>query len=121
MAKKKKRSSEKETKAAAVDSADFPAAYIRLRTLLDGVEMGALRYTMTGDSADERSKRAKRLAEKLEPLAKRIRKWLEESQSASRALGSVAASDTGEPCPDGFYLCDGCCVPYPCPPGGTES
>lgn len=121
MAKKKKGSSDKKAKAAVVDSTEFPTAYIHLRTLLDGVEMGALRYTLTGDSSDERIKRAKRVAEKLEPLAKRIRKWLEQGQSASRALNAVAASDVGEPCPDGFFLCDGCCVPYPCPPGGIDS
>ncbi len=75
---------------------DFPKAYIRLRTVLDALEIKALRYVLKGENATARIE----LAKKIEPL---LRHCIEQIQGI----------ETG--CDDGLNLCDGVCVPYDCP------
>lgn len=83
-------------------SDDFPNTYIRLRTVLDGLEITSMRYCLKDKDETERIKRAEELIKDLMP-------FIEKYQSKMRM------SDGGGECPRGFFYCDGCCVPYPCP------
>ncbi len=79
------------------DTDGFPEAYIRLRTLLDALEIKALRYVLKGENAAARIE----LAKKIEPLLRHCIEHIE-----------------GQPiigCDDGFKMCAGVCVPYECP------
>jgi hypothetical protein len=83
---------------------EFQAAYIRLRTVLDGLEMNALRYCLETENVGTRTRRAKAIVAKVMPL---LRKWQTE------------AVTPGEACDEGYVLCNGVCVPYQCVnPGG---
>jgi len=79
-----------------------PKAYADLRTMLDSLEMGVLRYYLNGQGLSQPQK-FKYLQEKLMPLIDEL--W-HQSQAKSSALAD---------CPDGYYDCAGCCVPYKCP------
>jgi hypothetical protein len=82
---------------AAKDSSNLPkAAYIRLRTILDALEISALRYCMIGTNAAEAIKRAKELEALLMPIVTRMQNNVQRG------------------CPDGYFDCGGCCVCYPC-------
>jgi len=74
-----------------------PKEYVNLRTLLDSLEMAALRYFLnrTGSQAEK----FKYLNSKLRPIADEL--WKQAGQS--------------DDCPPGFFRCDGMCVPYECP------
>ena len=98
-------------------SRKFTSEYIRLRTILDAIEMGSLRFALTGATPEERLKRAEKLIEKLHPVAEKISRWNEQGPSAAL----LASRETDDPCPDGYYYCYGVCLPYPCPPeSGNE-
>jgi hypothetical protein len=71
--------------------------YTLLRTILDSLETGALRYYMSATSEAERDANFKYLRDKLTPIIDHL--W--QKQKA-------------DPCPDGYYNCDGYCVSYPC-------
>jgi hypothetical protein len=71
--------------------------YARLRTMLDSLETGALRYYMLAATEHERNVRFKYLKTELTPIIEII--WEQEK---------------AEVCPDGYYSCDGYCVSYPC-------
>lgn len=79
---------------------NFPKAYIRLRTLLDGLEMTSLRYCLKDKDTAERIARAEELERVLMPI-------ITEYQNKMRTNANVD-------CPDGYFDCGGCCVPYPC-------
>lgn len=73
--------------------------YIRLRTMLDSLEIGALRYFLAADDSHEGERRLKELEKDLMPLINKLWK------------GTTATID----CPDGYTNCGNCCVPYNCP------
>lgn len=79
---------------------DFPTAYIRLRTIIDSLEMTALRYFLKDTDAAKRIKRAKEIEDQLMPVIRKL-------ENKSLVIPGV--------CPDGYETCNGCCVPYPCP------
>ena len=82
---------------------DFPAAYIRLRTVLDGLEISALRYCLKNTDTKDRIYRADEIVTMLMPMVRKLQFEL------------AAGNSDPETCEDGFYKCNGCCVPYPCP------
>ena len=71
--------------------------YALLRTILDSLETGALRFYMEAGSEPERTENFNYLKTKLTPIIERI--W---------------QKPVADPCPDGYYNCDGYCVSYPC-------
>jgi hypothetical protein len=79
---------------------DFPTAYIRLRTLLDSLEMTTIRYCLKDTDVGKRIKRAKEIEAHLMPVI--------------RILENKMLVLPGD-CPDGYESCHNCCVPYPCP------
>jgi hypothetical protein len=74
-----------------------PKDYTDLRTLLDSLEIGALRYFL-GQKGSQ-SDKLRYLQDKLKPIADEL--WGQGAPSID--------------CPPGYYSCDGMCVPYPCP------
>ena len=80
----------------AKSSGNLPRTYIRLRTILDALEISALRYCMIDTNAAEAIRRAKELETLLMPIVTRFQ--------------SKMQSD----CPDGYFNCGGCCVCHPC-------
>ena len=77
-------------------------AYTRLRTVLDSLEIGAIRYFASAPTFEEKQKRMEEIDGALKPIID----WLWEHTE-----GAVAAID----CPEGYVDCHGVCVPYPCP------
>jgi hypothetical protein len=86
---------------------DFPEVYVRFRTVLDGLEMTALRYCLQDKDAAKRIHRAKEIETMLMPIVKDL-------ENRMRKL-----INSPEICPDGYYDCGGCCVPYQCPGGSA--
>jgi hypothetical protein len=76
---------------------DYRNSYVRLRTLLDAMEIGALRYYMDGETATEKNRRAEELESLIMPVINQYKQGL------------------AEECPRGLNNCGGCCVPYRCP------
>lgn len=73
---------------------DFPAAYMRLRTLLDALEVNTLRYCMDGNDRDL---------------------WISRIESVEAELLNMIGRVNGKaPCGPGYFNCGGVCVPYPC-------
>lgn len=71
--------------------------YAMLRTILDSLETGALRYYMDAGTQAERDKRFNYLKTNLTPIIEHI--WAKPKETD---------------CPDGYHDCDGYCVSYPC-------
>jgi hypothetical protein len=84
-----------------------PDAYVRLRTMLDSLEFGAIRYYLMGSGASGKEHRYIELDKRLMPLVK----WLWE--------GGAKPDRPDVECPAGYIDCYGCCVPYPCPDPGS--
>ena len=82
-----------------------PKDYTNLRTMLDSLEVGALRYFLSGEGLSQPQK-LQRLNGMLKPLIDEL--WHPHQGTKRPAL------DEGE-CPPGYFDCDGCCVPYKCP------
>ncbi|HEY3105136.1 MAG TPA: hypothetical protein VGJ69_16260 [Pyrinomonadaceae bacterium] len=80
-----------------MDPATNLQQYALLRTILDSLETGALRFYMGAGSQAERDANFKYLKDKLTPIIDHI--W---------------AKPTEIDCPDGYHDCDGYCVSYPC-------
>lgn len=80
-----------------------PKDYTNLRTLLDSLEVGALRYYLSGTGLSQPQK-LKYLKDKLVPIIDEL--W-HQPQGIKKVIG-------GE-CPPGYFDCDGVCVPYKCP------
>ena len=74
------------------------AQYARLRTILDSLDIGALRYYLDARSAAEREQRYEKLQSALLPIIREI--W-------NRGEGLAD-------CPEGYIDCGGVCVPYQC-------
>jgi len=73
--------------------------YARLRTILDSMEIGALRYYLYAESVAERTQRFEKLNSALVPIIREV--W--------RLTEGIAPE-----CPDGYIDCGGVCVPYQC-------
>ena len=73
--------------------------YVRLRTILDSLQDGSIRYYLEFQDSAEGNKRFGELESRLMPIIK----WLWEGAGA---IG----------CPPGYSNCNGVCVPYACPP-----
>ena len=71
--------------------------YAQLRTLLDSLQIGALRYYLEANDTVEQDERFVYLNKHLRPIIDKM--W---------------AKPQLIDCPQGYYECDGCCVPYPC-------
>ena len=76
-----------------------PKQYTDLRTMLDSLEVGALRFFLNGTGMPQ--------GQKYTYLEGMLRPTIE-------ALWTLQQGDDTE-CPPGYYDCDGCCVPYKCP------
>ncbi len=101
MTTSKKTTAKKATtkKATAKKETDFPKAYVRLRTILDGLEIGALRYCLKDNSTKKRIDRALEIEALLAPIIAKLK------DKTMLPAG----------CGDGYYDCGGVCVPYQCP------
>jgi hypothetical protein len=75
-----------------------PNQYVRLRTILDSLEDGSIRYYLAVQNSPEGNKRFEELETRLMPIIE----WL---------WGGAEALN----CPPGYSNCDGVCVPYACP------
>jgi hypothetical protein len=111
MAKKKSAASKK--KKAAGGSREGLPEYVSLRTVLDAVEMASLRFFLSGGTDGERSDRARKLEKDLRVVLRQFEK--RSAPAAKVALSRADGGDSESGCPDGYFLCNGCCVPYPCP------
>lgn len=81
-------------------SADLDT-YVRLRTILDSLELGAIKYFLK--TSDGKGGRFDELSSQLMPIID----WLWKKEASIE-------------CPEGYIDCHGVCVPYPCPdPGGN--
>ncbi len=81
----------------------FPKAYIRLRTVLDALEMNSLYYVLKPTNQDNklRIERAMYATALLEKCYEEIHGLIPKEELQS--------------CPHGYHDCDGMCVPYDCP------
>jgi hypothetical protein len=86
-------------KTAAGNSDNFPKAYMRLRTVLDALEIGALQSCLAEETPQNRIKRALEIEELLLDVIEKLK------------------DKTTKPgaCADGYNNCGGVCVPYRCP------
>ena len=91
---------------------DFPEAYIRLRTVLDGLEMNALYYVLEDKYAAARTHRAAKIEVLLRECYDVIIKL--RSEKDVQSYGEMI-EQVGGNCPPGYHNCDGICVPYHCP------
>jgi hypothetical protein len=82
-------------------------SYVRLRTMLDSLELLSLRFYLEVSDPVERQKRQEWLSELMMPIVKE--------------LESVQEGITADLCPEGYVECMGVCVPYPCPNGEMAS
>jgi hypothetical protein len=80
-----------------------PKQYADLRTMLDSLEVGALRFFLNGTGMPQGQKFTY-LEGMLRPTIDLL--WHQQQ-------GATKQVDTE--CPPGYYDCDGCCVPYKCP------
>jgi hypothetical protein len=78
-------------------SSDYRRSYVRLRTLLDALEIAAVCFYMDGDTAAEKNYRAEEIERQIRPLLMELNR------------------NFAQGCPPGFFNCGGCCVPYRCP------
>lgn len=103
----KKKSETKNTKTKMVADEAFLKAYIRLRTVLDGLEQNALRYCLADTNSKIRIQRAEEISDLLIPIIHRLEKKI-------NPVGHLG-------CPDGYYDCGGICVAYQCPMFDNQS
>jgi hypothetical protein len=73
--------------------------YALLRTILDSLQTGALRYYLDPATEKERTLNFNYLQRKLKPITEHI--WAKKPDQEGN-------------CPDGYHDCDGYCVSYPC-------
>ncbi len=86
------------------NSSDFSKTYIELRTVLDALEITALRYCLMEKGEADRIKHAEKMIKKLKPI---VQKYQTKMQMSGGGGG----------CCEGFFYCHGVCVPYPCNQG----
>lgn len=73
--------------------------YVRLRTVLDSLELGAIKYFLK--EQEKKGERFDEINSQLMPIID----WLWNKAIAIE-------------CPEGYMDCKGVCVPYPCPDPG---
>jgi hypothetical protein len=73
--------------------------YVELRTILDSLEIGAIRFYLDKTTPAEKKERFEKLRDQLMPIVTEV--W---GGRKGLALG----------CPEGYTNCNGCCVPYDC-------
>lgn len=83
------------------DPANPLAGYVRLRQILDSLELGALRYYLDGTTEAQKKQRLKEMEDELMPIIGKL--W------GGKRRGLVS-------CPKGFSDCQGVCLPYRCMP-----
>ena len=74
--------------------------YVELRTMLDSVVAGSLRFYLDPLQFEKQKENYQFLRKYLMIISDRV--WDREKPGA------------GDPCPDGYFNCGGCCVPYEC-------
>jgi hypothetical protein len=79
---------------------DYRKSYVRLRTVLDALEIAALRSYLAGKTDTERNQAAEKIVPMITDVINRL-----------KSKGLI------ETCPPGLNNCGGCCVPYECPEG----
>jgi len=79
---------------------DFAKVYIRLRTVLDALEIGALNLCLQEETVELRIKRAEEIEKLLLPIIKKLK-------------DKTILPYSG--CAEGYWNCGGVCVPYQCP------
>ena len=94
------------------DVGDFPKAYIQFRTVLDGLELTAMRYFLKDKDEAQRIARAEEFKNLLMPI---ITKYQNKMSLESQNKMNVDSASIQIECPEGYYNCSGCCVAYPCP------
>jgi len=82
---------------------NYGPSYIGLRTVLDALEVAAIRYYLDGKTVAERNRRQEKMRMMFVPLAQELYSLTDPNE------GQIAR------CPPGYYNCGGCCLPYPCP------
>jgi hypothetical protein len=92
----------------------FQQSYINLRKRLDAIEIGALHYLLSGETDGDKNQRAQQLMEMLADASAQItalhrtaRPSGEVSTVRSLSLASATEGDTENPCPEGWYFCEG--------------
>ena len=84
--------------------------YVRLRTLIDSLECGAIRYML--EQSEGRGGRFDELSARLMPLID----WVWKKDKQKPPYPDVGGGgDVVIDCPQGYIDCNGVCVPYPCP------
>ena len=73
--------------------------YIELRTILDSLEIGALRFYLNATDPTQQEKNFQYLKTQTKPILDHI--WAKKSPREAD-------------CPEGYHDCSGCCVPYNC-------
>ena len=71
--------------------------YVQLRTMLDSVVVGALRSYLNALTYEEQQANYAYLYKHLNGIIAKV--WVKQQETD---------------CPDGYVLCNGCCVPYNC-------
>jgi hypothetical protein len=79
---------------------EFLKAYVRLRTVLDAVEIGVINRCLQEQTVEMKIKRIEEFEKLLEPITKKLKKDKPTRKDA---------------CAEGYYDCGGVCVPYQCP------
>jgi hypothetical protein len=85
---------------------DFPIdlpQYVHLRTMLDSVVAGVLRFYLNATTRAEQEQRFKYLETHLMNISDHV---------------FDRKPEDDDPCPPGYHNCNGCCVPYECVFGG---
>ena len=83
--------------------------YVQLRTMLDSVMAGALRFYLDPLEFDKQKENYQFLETHLMAISNRV--WHREKKPRVK-MGKKHNID--DPCPDGYFNCGGCCVPYEC-------
>ena len=83
--------------------------YVQLRTMLDSVVAGALRFYLDPLEFDKQKENYKFLETHLMAISNRV--WHREKKPRLN-MGKKHIEEG--PCPDGYFNCGGCCVPYEC-------
>jgi len=73
--------------------------YAQLRTILDSLEIGALRYYLNAANPGEQEANFEYLKNATKPILDHI--WAKKDPREDE-------------CPEGYHDCGGCCVPYNC-------
>ena len=76
--------------------------YAELRTILDSLEIGALRYYLNAPDPGQQEANFQYLKKQTRPILDHIWKGPKDVD-----------------CPEGYHDCGGCCVPYDCMGGGN--